>query len=140
MASRALALLDFWLVGPIEPTFRRVFLAPLLDYWSDHSPVAESGGFFGFSWAARVCVAIADRAPSFSRTSQTGSWLRRFSRPIEIDPVGIAIAITFRLHQKQSQKVRNPKYSWGSMPPDPPRRRASRETTPFSVVSEYPYR
>ena len=32
-ASRALALLDFWLAGPIKPTFQRVFLAPLLDYW-----------------------------------------------------------------------------------------------------------
>ena len=32
MASRALALLDFWLAGPIKPTFQRVFLAPLLDY------------------------------------------------------------------------------------------------------------
>ena len=33
MASRALALLDFWLVGPIKPTIQRVFLALLLDYW-----------------------------------------------------------------------------------------------------------
>ena len=33
-ASRTLALLDFfWLAGPIKPTFQRVFLAPLLDYW-----------------------------------------------------------------------------------------------------------
>ena len=24
------------------------------------------------------------------------------------------------IHQKRSQKVRNPKFSWGSMPPDPP--------------------
>ena len=30
-ASRVLALLDFWLAGPIKPTFQRVFLA--LDYW-----------------------------------------------------------------------------------------------------------
>ena len=33
MASRALALLDFWLAGPIKPTFQCVFLAPLLGYW-----------------------------------------------------------------------------------------------------------
>ena len=32
-ASRALALLDFWLAGPIKPTFQGVFLASLLDYW-----------------------------------------------------------------------------------------------------------
>ena len=64
--------------------------------------------------------------------SRTGSRLRRFSRPIEIDPEGIAIAITSRLHQKRSQKVRNPNFSWGGMPPHPPRWRASRETAPFS--------
>ena len=28
-ASRALALLDFWLAGPIKPTFQRVFRAEL---------------------------------------------------------------------------------------------------------------
>jgi len=27
---------------------------------------------------------------------------------------------TQRLHQKQSQKVRNPKFFWGRIPPDPP--------------------
>ena len=54
MASRALALLDFWLAGPIEPTFQRVFLALLLDYWSDHFPMADSGGVFGFSLTARA--------------------------------------------------------------------------------------
>ena len=33
-ASRALALVDFWLAEPIKPTFQRVFLAQLLDlYW-----------------------------------------------------------------------------------------------------------
>ena len=32
-SGRALALLDFWLAGPIKPTFQRVLLAPLLDYW-----------------------------------------------------------------------------------------------------------
>ena len=31
---------------------------------------------------------------------------------------------TPRLHQKRSQKVRNPKFSWGGMPPGPPSRRA----------------
>ena len=51
-ASRALALLGFWLAGPIEPTFQRVFLAPLLDYWSDHFPVADSGGFLWFQFGS----------------------------------------------------------------------------------------
>ena len=29
---------------------------------------------------------------------------------------------TPRIHQKQSQRARHPKFSWGSMPPDPPGR------------------
>ena len=52
MASRALALLDFWLAGLIEPTFQRVFFPPLLDYWSNHFPVADSGGFLWFQFGS----------------------------------------------------------------------------------------
>ena len=33
---------------------------------------------------------------------------------------------TPRIHQKRSQKVRNPKFSWGDMPPDPPSKHATR--------------
>ena len=51
-ASKALALLEFWLAEPIETTFQRVFLAPLLDYWSDHFPGADSGGFLWFQFGS----------------------------------------------------------------------------------------
>ena len=51
-ASRALALLDFWLAGPIKPTFQRVFLAPLLDYWL--AAVAYREGKGGEAQGARA--------------------------------------------------------------------------------------
>ena len=70
-ASRALALLEFWLTGPIEPTFQRVFLAPLLDYWSDHFPVADSGGFLRFQSGSTR----SDRRPSAVIFADVANWL-----------------------------------------------------------------
>ena len=69
----------------------------------------SSGGFRGVSLVsveipfsvARVCAAIADRAPSFSRTSRTEALTAapfQASISIEIDPEVITIAITSRLH------------------------------------------
>ena len=72
-ASRALALLDFWLAGPIEPTFQRIFLAPLLDYWSDHFPVADSGGFLWFQLGSTRMR--SDRRPSAVIFEDVANWL-----------------------------------------------------------------
>ena len=72
-ASRALALLEFWLAGPIEPTFQRVFLAPLLDYWSDHFPVADSGGFLWFQFGSTRMR--SDRRPSAFIFVDIANWL-----------------------------------------------------------------
>ena len=72
-ASRALALLDFWLAGPTEPTFQRVFLAPLLDYWSDHFPVADSGGFLWFQFGSTRMR--SDRRPSAVIFADVANWL-----------------------------------------------------------------
>ena len=57
---------------------------------------------------------------------QTSNTETRFSRSSNFTP---------RIHQKRSQKVRNPKFSWGGMPPDPPRRRAMR----FNPILEPPF-
>ena len=72
-ASTALALLDFWLAGPIEPTFQRVFLAPPLDYWSDHFPVADSGVFFWFQFGSTRMS--SDHRPSAVIFADVANWL-----------------------------------------------------------------
>ena len=56
-ASRALALLDFWLAGPIKPTFSARFpctATRLLE--RSLSSGGFRGGFFAFNSTARVCV------------------------------------------------------------------------------------
>ena len=72
-ASRALALLDFWLAGPIEPTIQRVFLAPLLDYWSSYFPMADSGGFLWFQFGSTRMR--SDRRPSAVIFADVANWL-----------------------------------------------------------------
>ena len=72
-ASRAVALQHFWRAGPIEPTFQRVFLAPLLDYWSDHYPVADSGGFLWFQFGSTRMS--SDPRPSAVIFADVANWL-----------------------------------------------------------------
>ena len=136
-ASRALTLLEFWPAGPIESTFQRVFLAPLLDYWSDHFPVADSRGFLWFQFGSTRTP--SDRRPSAVILADVANWLTVAPfQPSNGDRSrGNSDRDYFQIAPGTISEGQN---FPGGHTPRPPRWRASRETAPFSVVSEHPNR